>query len=250
MNIGELRNWDIDAHLKAARELVRSDDVLLALDLLSTHLPAYFRQFPPKEVTELRNEILKRIATPEFYSNEEAKCHFENVDPKADLLRSRLVLEDCQKYNNDHKIPHVVDWGPGCFHIPLMLFNHGCAFTYKPIVINPRSATEFFDQYPYLRGDPDPEDPRVFLGLEILEHLQNPADLKSTMMREVGLADVVHISTPAYSFDGSERPMADVLGHLRALTPNDMVGTIYNLFTEYNWAFYNGPVMHMRLEKK
>ncbi len=251
MSIGELSNWKMDAHLAAARELVRSDDVLLALDLLTSHLPGFYRANPPEEVKNLKNEIMARIVGPDFYAREEEKCDFGGVEDAIGTLRAKLVLEECQKLNRQHKIPCVYDIGPGNFWLPLLLFSEGIGFCYKPITLTSKSRNSFFDTYPYLRGEPDHDDPKVFLCMELIEHLQNPDEIRSAMLRECdGLADIIHLSTPFCSYDGREREMSSALGHLRTYNSSEFVAAAMKLFPEYTLEYFPSQVQHIRMVKK
>ncbi len=252
---GQLENFNVKCFLDAAHELVRADEITRALKLLN-NLPAFYRDYPPKEVTDLKNLIIKRTATPNFYAKWEATIDFDlDISYMKETLRGSLLIEEVKRFNEQGISPHIVDYGPGEFWAPRMLFDEGLFHTYKPITICSKASQLFDEHFPHFRGEPDPKDPVIFLGLEIIEHLWNEDELKTTMLANCGLADVVHISTPRYTYDGRDQlhngeKVRDCLGHLRAYTPNEFVHILRTLFVEYDWQYFDGPVMHMRLTKK
>lgn len=253
---GALENFNVKAFIDAALELVRGDDVLLALDLLEM-LPAIYRETPPKEISDLKTLLLSRIATPLFYATDELKLHIaepEEAMSYLPLLRSQLLVNDVKELNAKDEMPHLVDWGPGNFYVPVMLAELGCFFTYNPITLTRESRRAFLDRYPHMQGEPDTNDPMIFFACEILEHLLEPKELKTTMLQHGGMADIVHISTPLYTFDGRVRAdgadgVRDVLGHLRAFTPQEFLTTVQNLFPGYQALYYKDVIQHVRLKK-
>ncbi len=251
--LGDLENFNVQCFLDAARELVRGDEVILALRLLEG-LPAFYRDFPPKEILDLRNQIMTRIATPMFYAREEKT---QDTSMK-DLLwmkkttRGQLIIKDVKAFNDNNLNPHILDYGPGEFYVPEILFDEGHYFTYNPVTITPQSSAKFFDDKPHFRGDPDIDDPSIFFACEIIEHLWQESELKTVMLSYCGLADVIHVSTPKYTFDGRSKwsEMREDLGHLRAYTPNEFVNKIALMFPEYLWQFFDNQILHMRLIRK
>lgn len=255
-NIGELENFNVQCFLDCAHELIRADEVERAL-LVLNNVPAYYRDFPPKQVTELKNLITSRIATPAWYAKYESSNDLRNIDYNfmKNSVRGILLMKEIRSLNDNDLCPYIVDYGPGEFWLPQVLFDEGDFFNYKPLTICKKASDLFFEEFPHFRGDPNPDDPSVFVACEIIEHIWNPVEVKSNMLASCGLADVIHISTPKYTIDGRDQlhngeKVRETLGHLRAYTPNEFVNLINQIFPEYSWRFFDSQIMHMRLLRK
>ena len=97
--------------------------------------------------------------------------------------------------------------------------------------------------------------PVIFLACEIIEHLWNEQEILSNMLRYCRCADIVHISTPKYTYGfnlGKDWDQSrQEIDHLRTYTPSEFTTLIQNMFgNTYQANFYNSAVMHMRLLKK
>lgn len=255
MNEGEMENFSAQPFLDCANELVRSDEIERALWLLD-NLPAYYRDFPPKEVLDLKREILKRVATPQSYAANIADLLIdpETSNGMADSPRGRMLLEEVNALNLAGQAPHIVDYGPGEYWLPMMLKKEGLEFTYQALYLSEnafRRALPYFVEH-FVKGS----GPKIFVACEIIEHLWQEQELKTEMLKACGLADIIHISTPKYTFDGhcpkdwQNYSHRETLGHLRAYTPNEFVNKINQMFPEYAWDFTDGRIMHMRLKLK
>ena len=122
MNQGEMKDFNLQCFIDAANELVRSDETIRALNLLD-NLPAYYRDFKPKEVLKLKNEILHRIATPAVYSESNCDRNIDDVDRNgtSKTLRAQLLRIELEWLNKENLKPHVVDLGPGEYWLPFEL---------------------------------------------------------------------------------------------------------------------------------
>jgi len=249
-----LENFKLQPFLDAANELVRADEVKRAIWILD-NLPGFYRDHPPEEVIQLKNEILQRIALPQHYQFGE--CTLVDKEEQfmmlKKILRSALLLETVIELNKINIEPQVVDYGPGDFWVPALLKRENCKFTYRPITVQLPAAL-------YAKQKIDWEEPkdtdsfRLFFAGEIIEHLWEESDLKTTMLSAgSNLADICQISTPRYSFDTRDfewRTHRELLGHMRTYTPDEFQNVVRKLFPEYEWFFLDGQVMQINLIKK
>ena len=248
----EIKNFNVQCFIDAAKELLRADETIRALNLLD-NLPAFYRDNIPVDVLELKLQIQSRIATSSFYANdngcETAICD-EIAIKNAGTLRGRLITKEVQALNGDGIEPHVVDAGPGEYWLPMVLQNAGCKFTYEPIYLNKASYEACKHRFESVLGKKKDDAICVYVACEIIEHLWNEADLKNEMLRYVNdLADIVHVSTPLYTFDPLVTDWETIgdLGHLRAYTPQEFQTTVMKIFPEYLPLFYRGQIQHARL---
>lgn len=249
-----MANFNLQAFLDTANELVRADEVSRALWLLD-NLPAYYRDYPPIEVRSLKDKILKKVCTPTSYaSNNWDLCMEQEIHLVMEhSLRGMLITKDLELCNEKELKPHVIDYGPGEYWLPRLLQHKKLDFSYESIHLHNeahKKAKEFLKEH----MDCEPSmGPKIYVACEIIEHLWYENDIRVEMLKTCGLADIIHISTPLYSFDFNcddwDRKKDD-LGHLRAYTPSEFQRTVKDMFPEYISSFYHSQVMHLRLTRK
>lgn len=249
----EMKDFNLQCFLDAANELVRADETERALRLLN-NLPGYYRDNQPKEVVTLKNKILSRIATPADYVNIERKMQpYPAGDPMgmAGTLRAQILSMEIKRLNDRELAPLIVDYGPGEYWLPTILLESDLDFSYQPRCLDHELYQRFkSDKRPL--HDEGSALPIIFCAFEIIEHLQNEEDLKSESLK-CGVPDIIHASTPMYTFD-TECTDWDAtkgeLGHLRTYTPNEFHAVLSRLFPEYTLMVYAHKIMHARLVLK
>lgn len=252
-DIGWCEFFDVKPFIDAANILVAADEPLRAIQLLD-NLPGYYRDFIPKEVIELKKSIYALLATPAFYQSnpydqlvrvEKSTAALENT------LRGMCIWDDVQFYNKQNITPHIIDLGPGEYWLPIGLWKKRALFTYQAIGLCSKAhekAMEYIKQF-YL--DTPPKDrPKIFIACELIEHLHHEEDIRVEFERINSDADIIHISTPLYTFDGRKAQIdwqkKGDLGHLRTYTPKEFFSVVTEIFPEYNWELKLSQVMHMR----
>lgn len=248
-NWGEMVEFKLDAFLTAASELVRADEAERALWLLD-NLPAYYRDHQPEEALELKREILKRIATPRSYIASDKDMHLEpeyhvNMDRS---LRGQLLVQEVIWLNEAGFVPHIVDCGPGEYWLPMLLNRKECKFTYQPVYLNEMAYQKAKSVIPNFAPNPG-NQPVIFVACEIIEHLWREEDLRTEMLYHADLADIVHVSTPKYTFGHNYtewRETKKTIEHLRSYTPNEFANKVVYMFPEYKCQYMDSEIMHMR----
>lgn len=250
-----MTNFKLQCFLDAAEELLRADETLRALNLLE-NLPAYYRDHEPSQVTSLRRAVQAKLATASFYATSdnyelsagaaETYLHMEKS------LRGQLMIEDMKTCKSSQYIPRIIDLGPGEYWLPRMLTNNNFEFVYQPIYVN-RPAYDFYKEHfkDALKSELT-ASPTIFFAGEVIEHLHNENEIRFEMERHSGLADLVHISTPKYTFDTAceDWKTKGDLGHLRAYTPREFYETVSKMFPEYTMVLYDSQILHARLVLK
>lgn len=240
-----MRNFKVHAFLDAANELVRADEVERAIHLLD-NLPGFYRDNPPPEVAELKHKIVSRIATASFYAWVDANTttHDGKNSPMIDTLRGRMIIEDVKNFNKHDQSPVIVDFGPGDFWVNEVLSSLDLSFRYEPITLASRGVwPDRLNRWP---------DPVIFCAFEIIEHLWNEQDIRTEATKLGITPDIVHVSTPLYTFDTEceDWTVRQQLGHLRTYTPMEFNQILSRLFPEYTHMFYNSQIMHSRMTLK
>ncbi len=251
--LGSCQFFDPKPFIDAANILVASDDVMLGLRVLDS-LPGFYRDNPPKEIKELKARILKKVATPNYYMTNKNDLA---MDPQvaeqqvATLLRGQEILKDIKRFNAERVAPHIVDLGPGDYWLPIGLARHRAMFTYQPIGICDlarESAATYISQY--VKESVPNDRPHIFVACELIEHLHHEEDIVVEYYRAGVDAEVIHISTPLYTFDGRTQELdwekKAILQHLRTYTPDELHRSVSRLFPKHKWQIIGSNILHAR----
>lgn len=136
--------------------------------------------------------------------------------------------------------------------MPLMLKQMDYKFSYKDIGLHMVARERAHEMlHGYIRQIPKDDQPVIFVATELIEHLWHEADIYVEFLRAGGKADIVHISTPLYTFDGmTDDPKywesKGDLGHLRTYTPNELSVTVAKMFPQYDFLYYKSQIQHLR----
>jgi hypothetical protein len=237
-----------------AEMLVRHDEVERAL-LVLDNIPAQYRDHIPENLVRLRAQIMAARCTTHAYFTEGL-----DLAPRPDTAletlhrtaRGMLIEWEVRRYNEMGRSPHLVDLGPGEYFIPIALQKLGRSFTYWPIAADLRTAGQAAELIaPVLCKMPSPIEPRIFVALEVIEHLPYVDDIHTECLRHVGgFPEHIHLSTPRYTFDvvGPDREWRKPCGlpHLRAYTPREFSNEAQRLFPGYAWQLYEGKIASLR----
>jgi len=248
--VGACEFFDPKPFIQAANILTAADEPLMALKLLEL-LPGYYRDHTPAAITSFRAEILKCLVTANWYS----KCHDTILHPNHAVelingtLRGREVFKDVAALNAKNIIPHITELAPGEFWLPIGLLALGCAFDYYPIGLNKEAEQKAKEFIAFTR--PKPEQVKIYCAFEIIEHLHNESDIRVESERLGIVPDIIHISTPLYSYDGRMESLNWIkdkkdLGHIRTYTPNEFAQVAMRMFSGYHWSLIPERVMHLR----
>ena len=248
--------FDQNPWLDAANQLMEADEPERALKLLDT-LPGYYRDNPTPEILELKAEITKALFTVQDYMRVDGDL------PKSDeaavnwvhgTMRGSVILNDLTEANKDNKKIHITDYGPGDYMLPIGLKKLGLTFNYSPILLEKRAHVSVVEQNRIPSGMREStfnqED--WFVAFEIIEHLWNPKDIAVWAHRGKGLfPDRIYLSTPKYTFNrGCLDWRTKKQPHLRTYTPREFEIEAQSLFPNYNWSFFDDPVMVLKGVRK
>jgi hypothetical protein len=248
-----LIDFDLNALLKYANELVRADEAQMALRMLETCLPGFYRDNPPLAVVALKHEILSRISLPSTYANhhEEQKNDLNIILTMKKSLRGALIIEDVKRLNNNGLIPQIVDYGPGEYWLPIILKSENLNFKYLPIYLDQNafsSMRQYFNDV--LISTPTTDQPIMYTALEIIEHLWNENDIVAVINRLKVVPDIIHVSTPKYTYNVLVRDWREEipeLGHLRTYTPKEFSVLLRSMFPMHHHTYIDSKVMQMRM---
>lgn len=228
--VGKPLLFSIDKYLDSVEEMICSDEVELALNMLDKP-PAYYRDNPTSRMLEIRESLHRVLWTPVQYQD-----IYEGVTiDEAEILRhwplrSSLVEKEIEKLGG----AHLMEVAPGSKWLPWGLHYKKLKFTYECKSVDHIPHDDIFLE-PWSE-DPDSRSKNIFICFELIEHLSNPWEIYQNYLKFKKEADVVMISTPLYTFGGGlpdwrNRP----LGHLRTYSPSELHSTIAKMFGGYKW---------------
>lgn len=249
----ELPWFDFSALIKYATDLVDADEVNLAIHALTKGMPGYYRDNPPKEVTELLNGLRAKMMTPHGYMTNVWDTHIPGEDYAIGMfngtLRGSLIDADVKELSKDGTMVHVIDLGPGEYWLPIGLKARGYSFSYRDMgLMNEARAKAMELVGGHFQERAAVGQPTVFVACEIIEHLHHEQDIRVDYERAGGNANIIHISTPKYTYDLNPRPWKEKgdLGHLRTYTPQEFWNVVAGMFPEFEFQIYDHKVQHMR----
>jgi hypothetical protein len=258
MSVYKYKNetFDFNPFFSVAICLVNHDEVIRALQVLD-NLPAYYREFPPREITELKNLIKSKILTVYDIQNNtwdspndssyKADGVFENQ--VNGTTRGIILKEKIEEYNKNNIIPHIIDLGPGPYHYAIGLMKLKLKFSYESLNINKKAENEArVILTNEIFREPTLDQPTIFLACEIIEHLFNEEDIRYSFDKKAikKLPEHIIITTPAYDYgQGKSNWLKEGLSHLRAYTPNEFMRKVVEMFPEYNFAIHTEWIVNM-----
>lgn len=234
---------NLEAYKTIFEDLVSQDESELALKLCDL-LPAYFRDNIPKEILNLKNELMSKLLTANCYSTAHYDCsiapsHIESRVNLLGTLRGRLLQSEINNFEDEVQIIEV---GAGEFCVPLGAKGN---FSYFDISMDVETKKQ---AYAKIKREVKPIQ-TIFVANEVIEHLSNPQELRWEMNRYAkGDVKIVHLSTPMYCYDPNHQNWRETQQpHLRAYTPNEFVRVCRDIWPEYNFELYSdGQIMSAR----
>lgn len=261
-NAGQCEGFRVSPILELCNMLVAYDEPVRALAILDgIGLPGFYRDHIPAEILDLKRRIHAKLATPHFYKENVWDKIVEkerSIQSIQHTLRGRLITDDVAALNKAGHNPHIVDMGPGEYWLPIGLKELGHKFTYKDIGLSIDAAQKAQELLKDEMGVAVMEEqPVMFIACEIIEHLYNEGDLRVEMERHAPNAEIIHISTPKYTFDGRlsqlEWQKKGDLGHLRTYTPTEFWNVVTKMFWDFDWQAVDPSkteILHMRGTKR
>lgn len=251
VNFGTVKTFDLEAYLKVIHSFIDAEEVERALWLID-NVPAYYRDHKFKELEDLKSEIESKLITPHGYMSLDLDSEVgDKAQSEAILngtLRGVLAKNEVENLNKLGSPPHIVDMGPGQYWLPIGLQGHQ-QFSYFPIEMDRRAKVDAAIHIHWIKDKPLKEDsPRMFVALEVIEHISDPSHIRWEAMRHCGgIPEIIHLSTPMYTYDSTPKNWRKIgLPHLRAYTPSEFIAEATRLFPTHAITLYQNPVMSIR----
>lgn len=247
--IGKPLYWNLDTHIAAVSQLIRADEIQMAIQLLDM-VPGWQRDNYPKELTEIRNTIFKQTYDQIEYAtdDEEADCCREMGEvqwigpycyPRAEVIQTLI------RSFEPPKVPWIYDLGCSHGNMPLGLIKGGYEFTYKGVGMNHRIIQKLKEWTKDKWMDRPVDGQRTILYCtEVIEHCMNPLDIVHSAYKTGVNFDHIILSVPMYCLGGG-LPNWNTrrLGHVRTYTPQEFIAFADKHWPGYKWILYKSASM-------
>lgn len=243
-----LKVFDVNAYLNVANQLLCADETLMALKFLDM-VPGYYRRNYPKELADLKRQVMAKIATSCFYATHvgcEVEVGEEACLSYAQTLRAQLIIADVKRLNGINIKPHIIDMGGGENWLPVVL--RDLDFSYESAFVNWPTYEKTKYRFEKFVAKRTPDQPVIFFACELLEHIHRHDEIRFEMERRCGKADVVIISTPKETFNPNVTDWTKIgdLGHLMTFTSNEFSDILSRIFFDYAGTFYDSQILGAR----
>lgn len=264
-NVGRPLYWRLDNHIAAVEQLIRADELQMAIALCD-QIPGWWRDNYPSELKEIKNTIYRQTYDQIEYAtdDEEADCPREMGEaqwsaeycyPRAEIM-NRLVKE----HNDKNQTPWIFDLGCSHGNMPLGMIKAGYKFNYRGAGMNHRIIQKLknwvgdgfggiWKERPlfgglHMSGESLPGQPTILYCTEVIEHCMNPMDIVHSAYKIGVDFDQILLSVPLYCLgfglpDWKTRRM----GHVRNWTPKEFLTFADTNWPGYSWELYKSNSM-------
>lgn len=245
MEFGKPTHFDLEHALKFLQMNVDADNVVNALKMADM-LPAYYREGRHDLIELWKKNVWNKIATINDYSVGEGKeIRKEFSLQEFNAMRFQVVDNLVKHWNDQERIPHITDLGPGEYALPIGLQENKRRFSYKPIsitnVIPDQAMVHIKDVY---KIKPEFHQPEIFTCFEMIEHMFSPEDIVNYYYREQVSAEHVLISTPYGALGGGwNRTHADMIAHVQDWNTKELTAFAMKHWPWLKWDYIHGPQM-------
>ncbi len=247
-NIGRPIYWNLDTHIQAIVQMIRADELQMALQMLEM-VPGWWRDNYPEELTQIKKTLYRQTYDQIEYAtdDEEADCTRKMGEsqwdspymfPRAEII-SNLVKSLFPR------TPWIFDLGCSHGNLPLGLIKSGHNFTYYGVGMNHRIIKKLEDWVGlHWRDRPGEGQPTILYNTEVLEHCMNPHDIVHSSYKVGVTWDYILLSVPMYCLGGG-LPDWDTrrLGHVRNWTPAELSEFANKSWPGYSWTLYKSASM-------
>ncbi len=270
--IGKPLYWSVDKHADAVEQMIRADEIQIALELIEK-VPAWYRENPDPRLQSIKRTLYKNLYDQIEYASddEEAECTKEFGEaqwtngymfPRAGIISAlvRRLNSGKEKIHESKQKPGLVarlekPWifDLGCSHgnLPLGLMKDKLMFFYKGVGLNGRIVAKVKEWVGSRWMDkPVGDQSTILYCTEVLEHCMNPMDIVQSAYK-VGVEwDYILLSVPLGCLGGGlENWDTRRLGHVRGWTKQEFIDFAMKHWPGYKWQLTVAPSMVLLGEK-
>jgi hypothetical protein len=248
-NLGRPYYFDVDMFLACVEQMISSDEVERALWMLD-NMPGWYRDNPPPQAKQIRDQLLKRLYTTMDYIKDCDHPHQTQalIGAAAGVVERGFAkigrAQAVRMIIDKLKSPYIFDLAPGSYWLPILLKKCGYDFKYFGESLNKSQQAMAKD---YLSNEwhqgPHP-GPSVFICFELIEHLHSTTEIYQHYLKAELNCDYIILSTPKYTIAGASPEWhKQDLGHLRTYTPSEFVQFAMKHWPKHKWEYFDSATM-------
>lgn len=256
-NVGRPFFWDPKLHEQAVIQMIRADEIQIALKMLD-EVPGWYRDNYPQEFKEIRDRVYRQCYDQFDYSSDHDEANFTREQVTEQCLsgytypRADILFEEIKRLNSQGSTPWIFEISPSHGWLPVGFSDRGLKFNFFGKNLNQAALDKLKSWLPFGVWDEKPNGGqiKILVCYEALEHMWNPHDLEQSA-KKIGVEfDQIYLSTPKYTLFGG-LPDWDTrrLGHVRTWTPSEFVNFASKSFPGYSWEFFDHHSMVIRGKK-
>ncbi len=242
--IGKPIYWDLETHIKSIIQMIRADEIQIALEMIE-NVPGYYRDNMPQELIDIKKKLYQNLYDQIEYAtdDEEADCTREFGEAQWDngymFPRSEIITNLIKSLFP--RSPWIFDLGCSHGNLPLGLIKSNQSFTYYGVGMNHRIQQKVKEWVGvHWHEKPVGDQPTILYCTEVLEHMMNPHDLVQSAYKVGVNFDHILLSVPKYTLGGGlENWDSRRLGHVRTWTPKEFLSFADKSFPGYQWQYFD-----------
>lgn len=252
--IGKPLYWDLENHVAAILQMIRADELQIALKMLDD-VPAWYRTNYPKELSDIKRKLFMNTYDQIEYAtdDDEASCPREMGEQQWTSAycfpRGEIITQEVQKLNSAGKAPWIFDLGCSHGNMPLGLYKLGLVFTYLGKAMNLRASEKIKEWLGpiYWREKPNDYQEKWLVCTEVIEHCFAPEEIVHSANKLGHAFDQIFLSVPlGCLYGGLHNWDSRRLGHVRGWTAEEFAAFAKQSFPGYKWTQYisHSQVLH------
>ncbi len=249
-NTGRPLYWRLDAHIAAIEQMIRADELQIAIKMLDM-VPGWWKDNYPPELEGIKKTLYRQTYDQIEYAtdDEEADCPREMGEAQWNspymYPRAEIISQMVKIHNAEDDTPWIFDLGCSHGNLPLGLIKSGHKFHYKGVGMNHRIIQKLkswvSDNW---REKPHVGEPTILYCTEVLEHCFNPHDIVHSSYKVGVKWDQILLSVPMYCLGGGLPDWnTRRLGHVRTWTPSEFSEFANKSWPGYSWVLYKSASM-------
>ncbi len=249
-NLGRPLYWRLDQHILAVEQLIRADEIQMALQL-ADHVPGWWRDNYPQALRDIKARIYQQTYDQIEYAtdDEEANCGREFGESQWDgpymYPRAEIIAKIVSEFNSKGFVPWIFDLGCSHGNLPLGLIKDKHTFDYLGVGMNYRIQQKVKGWAgSHWKERPTDNQPTILYNTEVLEHCMNPLDIVHSAYKVGVVFDQIILSVPMYCLGGGLPDwQTRRMGHVRNWTPTEFLAFADKHWPGYKWVLYKAYSM-------
>lgn len=254
-NVGRPLYWKLDNHILAIEQLIRADELQMAIQMLDM-VPGWWRDNYPEALVDIKKTLYQQTYDQIEYATDDDEANMERETGEGQWTgeycypRAEILTQIIKQMNDKTHHPWIFDLGCSHGNMPLGLIKYSnekstLGFKYCGVGMNKRIVEKLKGWIgPQWKDRPTDRQKTILYCTEVIEHCMNPMDIVHSSYK-VGVDwDKIVLSVPMYCL-GAGLPdwKTRRMGHVRNWTPHEFQTFAMKNWPGYVWELYKSNSM-------